>query len=286
MAMASTQAPEAPPLHQVVIGAERWQVSSKLAELWQFRELFYFFVWRDVKVRYAQSVLGVGWAIVQPLVPMILFTIVFGRVAGISSDGVPYALFSYTALVPWTYFSNAVGDSGGSLVKEVNMLGKIYFPRLILPLTSVLGRLIDLGISFVLLVVLMVWYRATPTPWAIVLLPVLIAMVVATASGLGMWLSALAVQYRDVKYALSFAIQFLMYAAPVVYPTSLIPERFRYIYALNPLVGVIEGFRASLLRSMPIPWDLIGIGVLSSLLMLFLGTLYFVRKEAVFADVA
>jgi lipopolysaccharide transport system permease protein len=286
MAMASTPAPQTSALHQVVIGAERWQVSSKLAELWQFRELFYFFVWRDVKVRYAQSVLGVGWAIVQPLVPMILFTIVFGRVAGIASDGVPYALFSYTALVPWTYFSNAVSDSGGSLVKEVNMLGKIYFPRLILPLTSVLGRLIDLAISFALLVVLMVWYRTAPTLSVIVLLPLLIAMVVATASGLGMWLSALAVQYRDVKYALSFAIQFLMYAAPVVYPTSLIPERFRYLYALNPLVGVIEGFRASLLRSMPIPWDLIGIGAVSSILILFLGTLYFVRKEAVFADVA
>jgi lipopolysaccharide transport system permease protein len=286
MAIASTRLPEAPPLHQVVIGAERWRVSSKLSELWQFRELFYFFVWRDVKVRYAQSVLGVGWAIVQPLVPMILFTIVFGRVAQISSDGIPYALFSFTALVPWTYFANAVSDSGGSLVKEVNMLGKIYFPRLILPLTSVLGRLIDLAISFALLVAMMAWYRTAPTPSVVVLLPLLILMTVATASGLGMWLSALAVQYRDVKYALSFAIQFLMYAAPVVYPTSLIPERFRYVYAINPLVGVIEGFRACLLGSRPVPWDLIGIGGISALLILLFGTLYFVRKEAVFADVA
>jgi lipopolysaccharide transport system permease protein len=243
-------------------------------------------VWRDVKVRYAQSVLGVGWAIVQPLVPMILFTIVFGRVAQISSDGVPYALFSYTALVPWTYFANAVSDSGGSLVKEVNMLGKIYFPRLILPLTSVLGRLIDLAISFVLLFAMMAWYRTMPTPAAVILLPLLIAMTVATASGLGLWLSALAVQYRDVKYALTFAIQFLMYAAPVVYPTSLIPDRFRYLYAVNPLVGVIEGFRASLLGSLPIPWDLIGIGAVSAVVILICGLFYFARKEAVFADVA
>jgi lipopolysaccharide transport system permease protein len=286
MAIAPTYSHEARPLHQVVIGAERWRVSSKLSELWQFRELFYFFMWRDVKVRYAQSVLGIGWAIVQPLVPMILFTVVFGQVARISSDGIPYALFSYTALVPWTYFSNALSDSGGSLVKEVNMLGKIYFPRLILPLTSVLGRLIDLAISFLLLIAMMVWYRTVPTLSVIVILPLLIVITVATASGLGMWLSALAVQYRDVKYALSFAIQFLMYAAPVVYPTSLIPEQFRYLYAVNPLVGVIEGFRASLLRSMPIPWDLIGISGVSALVMLSWGLLYFVRKEAVFADVA
>ena len=171
MEIASSYSPEAPPLrHSVMIGAERWRVTSKLAELWQYRELFYFFVWRDVKVRYAQSILGIGWAIIQPLLPMIIFTVVFGRVARISSDGIPYALFSYAALVPWTYFSNALNDSSGSLVKEVNMLSKIYFPRLIIPLTSVLGRLIDLVISFLLLFVLMAWYRTTPTVW-VVLLP-------------------------------------------------------------------------------------------------------------------
>jgi lipopolysaccharide transport system permease protein len=238
-----------------------------------------------VKVRYAQSILGIGWAIVQPLVPMILFTIIFGQVAKISSDGVPYALFSLTGLVPWTYFSNALNDSSGSLLKEVNMLSKIYFPRLIIPLTSVLGRLIDLGISFLLLFVLMAWYRVIPTP-GIVLVPLLTLVAIATASGLGMWLSALAVQYRDVRYGLPFAVQFLMYAAPVVYPTSLIPGRFRYLYAINPLVGVIEGFRATLLGTGPVPWDLIGIGSASALLMLWLGSVYFIGKEPVFADVA
>jgi lipopolysaccharide transport system permease protein len=253
--------------------------------LWQYRELLYFFIWRDVKVRYAQSILGIGWAIIQPLVPMIIFTVVFGRVARISSDGAPYAMFVYAALVPWTYFANALADAGGSLLKEVNMLSKIYFPRLIIPLTSVMGRLIDLGISFMLLFVLMAWYRTPPT-FALALLPVLVLMTIFTASGLGMWLGALAVQYRDVKYAVPFAIQFLMYAAPVVYPTSLIPGEYRYLYAINPLVGVIEGFRACIFGSTPIPWDLIAIGAASAVLILWSGTLYFIRKEAVFADVA
>jgi lipopolysaccharide transport system permease protein len=286
MDMASSRSPQSPPLrNQGLIGAESWSLTSKLAELWQYRELFYFLVWRDVKVRYAQSILGIGWAVIQPLVPMILFTIIFGRVAKISSDGIPYALFSLTGLVPWTYFSNALNDSSGSLVKEVNMLNKIYFPRLIIPLTSVLGRLIDLVISFVLLFLLMAWYRTIPTPW-VVLLPLLTAMAIVTASGLGLWLSALAVQYRDVRYGLPFVVPFLMYAAPVVYPTSLIPERFRYFYAINPLVGVIEGYRSTLLGSGPVPWDLIGIGGASALLMLWLGSVYFIGKEPVFADVA
>jgi lipopolysaccharide transport system permease protein len=286
MEMATSYSPEVSPArHAAVIGTESWRLSSKVAELWQYRELFYFFIWRDVKVRYAQSVLGIGWAIIQPLVPMILFTVIFGRVARISSDGVPYALFSLAGLVPWTYFSNAVNDSSGSLVKEVNMLSKIYFPRLIIPLTSVLGRLIDLAISFVLLFLLMAWYRTIPSLW-VVLIPLLTLMAVMTASGLGMWLSALAVQYRDVRYGVPFAVQFLMYAAPVVYPTSLIPERFRYVYAINPLVGVIEGFRATLLGSQPVPWDLIAIGSVSALLILWSGTVYFIGKEPVFADVA
>jgi lipopolysaccharide transport system permease protein len=286
MDIAPPYLPDASPLnHSVRIGAERWPLSSKTAEVWQYRELFYFFIWRDVKVRYAQSVLGIGWAMIQPLVPMILFTIIFGRVARISSDGIPYALFSLTGLVPWTFFSNAVNDSSGSLVKEVNMLSKIYFPRLIIPLTSVLAKLLDLGISFLLLFALMAWYRTVPGP-SVAVLPLLILLVLITAAGLGMWLSALAVQYRDVKYGVPFAVQFLMYAAPVVYPTSLIPERFRYFYAVNPLVGAIEGFRACLLGSAPIPWDLIGIGTVSAVVIFFTSAVYFIGKEPIFADVA
>jgi lipopolysaccharide transport system permease protein len=269
----------------VVIRAERFRVVPKLLELWSYRELFSFLVWRDIKVRYAQSVLGIGWALIQPVVPMIIFSIVFGRVARISSDGAPYTLFAYAALVPWTYFANAVTDSSGSLVKETNVLSKIYFPRLMIPLTAVFGRLIDLAISFVLLFALMAWYGTVPTV-SVLLLPLLVLLTIVVASGLGMWLGALAVQYRDVRYAVPFAIQFLMYAAPVVYPTSLIPAGLRYLYAVNPLVGIIEGSRACLLGTIAVPWDLLAIGSVSAVLMLWAGTRYFVGKEPLFADVA
>lgn len=268
-----------------MISAEQWTFGSKLRELWPYRELFFFLVWRDVKVRYAQSVLGIGWAVIQPIVPMVIFSIVFGRVAKISSDGAPYTLFAYAGLVPWTYFANALGDSSSSLVKEVNLLSKIYFPRLLIPLTAVLGRLLDLFISFGFLFILMVWYRVVPTA-AVLSVPFLVVLTMLAASGLGLWLGALALQYRDVRYAVPFAIQFLMYAAPVVYPTSLIPERYRYLYALNPVVGVIEGCRAALLGHTPMPWDLIAIATVSSLGLLWMGAVYFTRKEAVFADVA
>lgn len=285
MEIATPFSVDAPFKRSEIIRAGHASVGARRRELWQYRELFYFLVWRDVKVRYAQSILGIGWALLQPLFPMIIFTIVFGKVAKISSDGIPYALFSYAALVPWTYFSNALTDSSGSLMKEVSMLSKIYFPRMIIPLTSVLGRVIDLLVSFVLLFLMMAWYRTTPTLWILVL-PVLILTAAATASGLGMWLAALALQYRDVRYASTFVIQLLMYAAPVVYPTSLISGGLRYLYALNPMVGVIEGFRAGLLGATPMPWDLIAIGQVSALIILCAGTRYFVHKESVFADVA
>ena len=277
--------PPTPLRRTAIISAEPWGFASKLRELWPYRELFYFLVWRDIKVRYAQSVLGIGWAVIQPIVPMVIFSIVFGRVAKISSDGAPYTLFAYAGLVPWTYFSNALGDASGSMVKEVNMLSKIYFPRLLIPLTSVLGRLIDLIISFVFLFALMAWYRVVPSS-TLLLLPFLILLTMLAASGLGLWLGALALQYRDVRYAVPFAIQFLMYAAPVVYPTSLVPDRYRYFYAVNPMVGVIEGARACLLGVAPIPWDLIAIAAVSSLCLVWAGAVYFTRKESVFADVA
>ena len=213
-----------------------------VGEIWEYRDLFYFLVWRDIKVRYAQSALGVGWAIIQPLFFMIVFTVVFGRLARISSDGAPYAIFSYAALVPWTYYSNALNDSTASLIKSANMLSKIYFPRLILPMVSVLGRLVDFGIALVLLVGLIAWFRYVPTVWTLTL-PALVLIMMLAAAGLGMWLTALAIQYRDVSYAMIFLVQLLMYAAPVVYPTSLIPDQYLLFYALNPMVGVIEGFR-------------------------------------------
>lgn len=255
-----------------------------LRELWRYRDLFYFLVWRDIKVRYAQSVLGIGWAIIQPLAFMVVFTVIFGKLAKIDSDGVPYAIFSYTALVPWTYFSTALTSATGSLIKDSNMLTKIYFPRLVMPISAVVGRLVDFSIALVLVSGLMVWFRTTPTIW-ILMLPALIMLMMLAAAGLGMWLTALAVQYRDINYAMSFVVQLLMYAAPVVYPVSLIPDRYRLLYGLNPMVGVIEGFRSALLGTNPMPWDLLAVGSLTALVFAISGTLYFRRMESKFADV-
>jgi lipopolysaccharide transport system permease protein len=253
-------------------------------ELWQYRDLFFFLVWRDIKVRYAQSILGVGWAIIQPVFSMIVFTIVFGNLANVDSDGVPYAIFSYTALVPWTFFSSSLTDASGSLVSAANMFTKVYFPRLVIPIAPILSKLVDFGIAFLILLGLMVWFGIAPTIWVLVL-PLLVLLMMLSAAGMGMWLTALAVQYRDVKYGLNFAVQLLMYAAPVVYPASLIPDQYRLLYGLNPMAGVIEGFRSALLATNPMPWDLIGVGTASALLMAFSGIIFFRRKEKLFADV-
>jgi len=255
-----------------------------VCELWQYRDLFYFLIWRDVKTRYAQSILGIGWAVIQPVFTMIVFTIVFGNLAKISSDGVPYAIFSYVGLVPWTYFSGALTSASGSLVSASGMFTKVYFPRLIIPLAPVFGKLIDFAIALLILFGLMIWFRTLPTIWALTL-PLLVLLMILTAAGLGMWFTALAVQYRDVKYGLGFALQLLMYAAPVVYPASLIPDRFRLLYGLNPMAGVIEGFRSALLGTRPMPWDLLSMGTITAIIIVTTGALYFKRKERIFADV-
>lgn len=256
-----------------------------LRELWRYRDLFYFLVWRDIKARYPQSVLGIGWAILQPIGFMIIFTFVFGNLANVSSDGVPYAIFSYTALVPWTYFSTALTGATGSLIKDSNMLNKIYFPRLTMPLASVLGRLIDFSIALLIVFALMAWFKTPPTIW-ILALPILILLMMLAAAGLGMWLTALAVQYRDVNVAMNFVVQILMYATPVVYPVSLIPNQYRLLYSLNPMVGIIEGFRSALLGTNPMPWDLIAVGSITTIVSVISGALYFRRMEGIFADVA
>ena len=253
-------------------------------ELWEYRDLFYFLVWRDIKARYAQSVLGVGWAVIQPVFTMIVFTIIFGKLAKIGSDGVPYAIFSFTALVPWIYFSNSLTESTGSLISASNMLGKVYFPRLIIPITPLVSKLVDFCIALLLLFGLMAWFKTIPTIWALTL-PLLIMLMMLTAAGLGMWLTALAIQYRDIKYGMNFAMRLLMYAAPVVYPASLIPQKYRLLYGLNPMAGVIEGFRAALLGSRPMPWDLITVGSIMAIVFAVTGALYFRRMERIFADV-
>jgi lipopolysaccharide transport system permease protein len=270
---------------EIIIKAKSgWQFIN-IAEILEYRDLFYFLVTRDIKVRYAQSVLGVGWAVLQPVASMIVFTVVFGKLARISSEGVPYAIFSFSALVPWTYFSSALTESTASLIMAQNMLTKIYFPRLIIPLTPVCSRLVDFVVSLALVFLLMVWFKLAPTVW-VVTLPLMVLLMMFTASGLGMWLTALSVQYRDVKYGISFVVRLLMYAAPVVYPLSLIPEKYRMIYGLNPMAGVIEGFRTALLGTRPMPWDLLLEASIVSFLIFVGGAFYFRRLERHFADVA
>jgi lipopolysaccharide transport system permease protein len=254
-------------------------------EFIEYRDLYWFLVWRSIKARYAQSALGVGWAIIQPFFSMLVFTVVFGRLARLDSDGAPYAVFNFTAVVPWTYFSNAISDSTASLVNNAAMLSKVYFPRLFLPLGAVVSKLVDFSIAFALLVALLAWYRQVPT-WGVLALPLLVALMAIAAGGIGMWLTALAVQYRDVQYAVPFMVQLAMYASPVVYPASLIPPRYQLIYALNPMVGIIEGFRAALLGTRAMPWDLLAVGSVTSLVFFISGMLYFRRREHLFADVA
>ena len=269
----------------LIIEPSKGWTSLRLRELWEYRDLFYFLVWRDVKARYAQSILGIGWAVIQPVFSMIVFTIVFGKLAKVSSDGVPYAIFSYAALVPWTYFSGALTGASGSLISASSIFTKVYFSRLIIPIAPVLSKLVDFGIAFLLLFGLMAWFQIVPTIWALAL-PLLIVLMMLTATGLGMWLTALAIQYRDINYGMGFAVRLLMYAAPVVYPTSLIPERFRLLYGLNPMAGAIEGFRAALLGTRPMPWDLIAVGSITALVIAVSGAFYFRRMERIFADVA
>jgi len=254
-------------------------------ELYHYRDLLWFLTWRNIKVLYAQSIIGIGWAVLQPLFSMLVFTLVFGMFAKMNSDGVPYALFSFCALVPWSYFSNALLDSGNSLVNQADMLSKVYFPRLVLPLSSVLSKLVDLVIALGVLFGMMLIYQRPPT-WQIVFLPLLIAIMTLTAAGMGMFLTSLAIQYRDIKHAMTFIVQLLMYSAPVVYPTTLVPEWLQPYYAMNPMVGVIEGFRAALLGTREMPWGWIGIGAIMSTIIFTLGLLQFRQQERVFADVA
>ncbi len=255
------------------------------AELYHYRDMFRFLTMRSIKTRYSQSVIGIGWAIIQPLFSMLVFTVVFGKLAKVSSDGAPYALFSFTALVPWTYFAAALTDSTGSLISNAAMLSKVYFPRLILPLSAVTAKLVDFSIAMLMVFTLMAFYGVSPRA-SVLALPLLVVIMVVAAAGAGMWLTALAIQYRDVNYAMSFLVQLLMYAAPVVYPASLVPAPYRLIYALNPMVGVIEGFRAALLGTRAMPWAMIAAGAATASLLLVSGAFYFRRKERMFADVA
>jgi lipopolysaccharide transport system permease protein len=274
--------PELPTFH--IKPASGW-TEIGFRELWDYRELLYFLTWRDVKVRYKQTVLGAAWAVIQPFFMMVIFSLAFGRLAKVPSDGVPYPVFAFCGLLPWQLFAHALTESGNSLVSNERLITKVYFPRLVIPIAAVLGGLVDFAIAFVLLLVMMIYYGIMPT-WAIVTLPGFILLAVLTALGVGLWLSALNVQYRDVRYTINFLVQFWLFATPVAYPSSLIPERWRPLMGLNPMAGVVEGFRWALLGKSEPPGPMLAVSIVVVLLILIGGLYYFRRMESSFADIA
>jgi lipopolysaccharide transport system permease protein len=267
----------------VVIEPSRGWVNLKLRDVWEYRELLYFLTWRDVKVRYKQTALGAAWALIQPLLTMVVFSVIFGRLAKIPSDGIPYPLFSLTALIPWTFFTNGLTQSSNSLVANSNLISKVYFPRLTIPLASMLSGLVDFAISFVLLLAMMAYYRVMPS-FHILYLPLFLLLSFVASLGVGLWLSALNVQYRDVRYTVPFLTQFWMYATPIAYPSSLLHEPWRTLSGLNPMSGVVEGFRWALLGAKTGPGPLIAVSSMAAVLILIGGAFYFRRMEKTFAD--
>ena len=259
-----------------------WQVLD-FKELKEYKDLFYFLVWRNIKVMYAQTILGFLWAILQPLVQIVVFSVVFGKVAKIPTDGIPYILFSSVAIIPWTYMQGAMSQSSQSLVQGQGMLGKIYFPRLIFPLSPVFSGLVDFGISILLILSLLVYFHVLPT-WNLLLFPICMLFMMMISAGVGMWLSAVAIRYRDIKFAMPFILKMLIYSAPIVYSANSIPTTYRFIYSLNPIVGVVEGFRAALLGT-AIPWQFIWPGFVVGIVLFVSGVFYFKKMEHFFVDV-
>jgi lipopolysaccharide transport system permease protein len=262
--------------------ASWWE--NPLRELWEYRELLYFFVWRDIKVRYKQTVLGATWAVLQPLLTMLMFSLFFGKLVHLPSEGLPYPVFYYSALLPWTYFATALQTGTNTIVNNQHVITKVYFPRMTLPLSAVLSGLVDFAISFGMLVVILLYYGIRPMA-TLVFLPAFLLLTIATALAVSLWLSALMAIYRDVRYVVPFVVQFWMFASPVVYPSSLVPEKWRWLYGLNPMDAVIEGFRWSLTGHGNVPGFATGISVTVVLLILLTGMAYFQRMEATVADV-
>ncbi|MDX6612640.1 MAG: lipopolysaccharide transport system permease protein [Blastocatellia bacterium] len=269
----------------VVIEPSKSWVALNLRDLWAYRELVYFLTWRDVKVRYKQTALGVVWAILQPLLTMLISTLIFGRLGGFETrtGGIPYPIFAYAGLLPWTFFSNAITTSGNSLVGSANLITKVYFPRMIIPGAAVAAGLVDFFIAFVLLIGLMVYYQIGPT-WNLLLFPVLVFLTALLAMSVGMWLSALNVKYRDVRFALPFIVQMWMFASPVFYPSNALPNKYRWIFGLNPLTGIIDAYRASLFGG-AIDWIALGISALITVVLLVYASYSFRRMEKTFADI-
>lgn len=271
-------------LRVLIIKPSSGWVSLRLRELWQYRELLYFLTWRDVKVRYKQTALGAIWAILQPVLTMLIFSLFFGRLAKMDSDGVPYPLFSIAGLVPWTFFSFGLTQSTQSLVASANMIKKVYFPRLMVPIATVLSGAVDLALAFVVLLVMMIWHRV-PLNVNALWLPLFILLAFVTSTGVGIWMAALNVKYRDIRYVIPFLVQLWMFATPIAYPSSLLRARWRTIYALNPMAGVVEGFRWALLGTHTRPGAMIFVSSLAAILILVSGAFYFRRMEKTFADI-
>lgn len=282
---AVSPAPQMDPVSTTLIESRSdWRLFD-LREMLQYRDLLYFLTLRDITVLYKQTVLGVAWAVLNPFFSMVVFTVIFGMLLRVPSDGRPYAVFSFAALLPWNYFSQSLSGSTNSLIQGANLFTKVYFPRVFIPLVPVFSKLVDFAIASVMLAALMAWYRIAPTT-NVVFVPLLLVILMMTSAGIGMLLSALAIQFRDIRHAMNFMLQILMYAAPVVWPVSKIPHGFRLIYGIYPMAGVIEGFRSALLGTGPMPWDLIAVGSVSAAITFLIGALYFRRTERFFADVA
>jgi lipopolysaccharide transport system permease protein len=266
-----------------ILPASRWTTLG-LRELWEYRELLLFLTWRDIKVRYKQTALGAAWAIIQPLFMMLIFSLFFGKLARVPSDGIPYPIFTFCALLPWQLFAHALTESSNSLVANERLITKVYFPRLVVPIAAVLGGLVDFAVAFVILLVMMAYYGIVPG-WNIVALPGLIVLAVLTALAVGLWLSALNVKYRDVRYTIGFLVQVWLFASPVAYPSSIVPEAWRPFYGLNPMAGVVEGFRWALLGKAEAPGAMLAVSVVAVIIILLGGLFYFRRMEQEFADI-
>jgi lipopolysaccharide transport system permease protein len=271
-------------LPTIVIQPSSGWAALRLGEVWRYRELLYFLTWRDLKLRYKQTLIGATWAVIQPFMTMVVFAVIFGRLVGVPSDGLPYPVFAYTALVPWTFFATSMTQAGMSLVRDSNLISKIYFPRLVMPIASVLSGVVDFGVAFVVLLGLMAWYGIVPGV-AMLTIPLFLLLALMSALGISLWLAALNVKYRDIRYTVPFLTQFWLYATPVAYPSSLIPERWRLLYGLNPMAGVIEGFRWALLGTVNPPGAMIAVSS-TIVVVVFVGGLFFFRRmEREFADV-
>jgi homopolymeric O-antigen transport system permease protein len=272
------------PLPFICIERSRGWLSLNLHELWAYRELLYFLAWRDVKVRYKQTAIGAAWAILQPLLTMLIFFVVFKKFAKVPSEGLPYSVFAYTALLPWTLFAGAVNRSSLSIVGQASIISKVYFPRLIVPISATISGLVDFVVAFALLIGMMIWFRVYPG-WGVLALPFFLLLALGTALAVGLWLSALNVKYRDVGHAVPFLVQLWMFASPIGYPVSLVPEQWRPLYSLNPLAGVIEGFRWALLGKESPDFGVMAVSVTVVAALFWTGMIYFKRMERTFADV-